>query len=121
LELHPQDTEARENLASLYASHYQDLDLAREQIEILVGLPNQSHKNKVRWLNLMADFQASLKPEFEAMQGILQRIVDLNPGVASATMAQQRMAYLRLELKGKEKSQAIRLGSDSVENSDGKT
>ena len=41
----------------------------------------------------------------------LQRIVDQFPGLAVAQVAQQRIEILRLELKGKEKSQVVKLGS----------
>ena len=47
----------------------------------------------------------------DAVRQTLQRIMDLFPDFAAARLAQQRIEHLRLELKGKEKSQAVKLGS----------
>jgi len=41
----------------------------------------------------------------------LQRIIDRNPQAGAASLAQNRIELLRLEFKGKEKSQAVTLGS----------
>jgi tetratricopeptide (TPR) repeat protein len=111
LEQHPLDHEARENLARLYGEHYQRWDWAQEQLEFLIRQPHQPPKLIAKWLNLVADLQLrSGKPE-EAVQETLQRIVDLVPGSAAADLARNRLALLRLELKGKQKSQAVKLGS----------
>jgi hypothetical protein len=41
LEEHPLDTDVRERLAVLYADHYHRLDLAADQLEQMITLPNQ--------------------------------------------------------------------------------
>lgn len=111
LEQHPADAEARENLARLYADEFQRPDLAFEQLEYLIGLPHQSVKQVVRWLNLIADLQIRTGADESAVHGTLQRIIDLAPGAAAADLARSRLAVLKLELKGKQRSQAVKLGS----------
>jgi hypothetical protein len=111
LEQHPLDTEARERLAGIYASHFKRLDLAEEQLEQLINQPKQTPKNVVRWLNLLADLQVQHGGEPEQVKGTLQRIVDLYPESSAAQKAERRMQVVKLEFKGKEKSQAVQLGS----------
>ena len=111
LEQHPADNEAREKLAVIYAEHYQRPDMALEQLEQLVAAPNQPGKEVARWLNVMADIQLRNGADYDTIRATLQRVIDLFPELAAAQMAQQRIELLRLELKGKEKSQVVKLGS----------
>lgn len=111
LEQHPQDTEVREKLALLYAENYQRLDLAVGQLEDLLAQPNQPVRQVIHWLNLMADWQIRFASDYEAAKQPLQRIMDRFPDTAAAEMARNRMELLRLEVKAKGKSQAVKLGS----------
>jgi tetratricopeptide (TPR) repeat protein len=111
LEQHPLDTEARERLAVIYADHYGRLDLATNELEQMIEQPKQPARLVVHWLNLLADLQIRSGAGFEAAQQTLQRIVDRNPNVAAAEIARHRLALLRLEMKSKEKSQGVKLGS----------
>jgi outer membrane protein assembly factor BamD (BamD/ComL family) len=107
---HPLDTEAREQLAILYADHYGRLDLAADQMEQLIAHPNQPPKRVVHWLNLLADLQIRHGAEYEAVRQTLQRIVDLFPNAAAGETARSRLSVLKLELKGKERGQTVTLG-----------
>jgi tetratricopeptide (TPR) repeat protein len=111
LEQHPLDGEAREKLAIIYADHYGRLDMAADQLEQLIQAPHQSAKLVAHWLNLLADLQIRSGAAYETVRETLQRIVDQAPNLAPAEMARHRLALLKLELKGKEKSQAVKLGS----------
>jgi outer membrane protein assembly factor BamD (BamD/ComL family) len=111
LDAHPQDYEAREKLAVIYAEHYRHIDLACDQLEQLIAIPNQPPKQVVHWLNMIADLQIKIEGNVEAARKALQRIVEKFPKSAAAENATQRMAYIKLELKPHEKSQAIKLGS----------
>jgi len=111
LEQHPQDTEAREKLACLYADHYKRLDLAADQLEQLIGQANQPSRSVVRWLNLLADLQVRHGAGYDAAWLTLGRIVELFPNAPAADMARNRMDLLKLELRSREKSRAIKLGS----------
>jgi len=111
LEQHPLDNEAREKLAVIYAEHYHRLDIAVNEIEQLVTTPHQPGKEVARWLNLLADLQLQHGADYEAIRQTLQRIVDMFPELAAAGLAQKRIELLRLELKGKQESQVMKLGS----------
>jgi outer membrane protein assembly factor BamD (BamD/ComL family) len=111
LENHPLDTEARENLARLYADHYQRLDLAADQLEQLIAHPAQPASRIVRWLNLLADLQIQHSADYETVRRTVQRIIDRYPGMPPAETARRRLDHLRLELKAKEMSQTVKLGS----------
>jgi tetratricopeptide (TPR) repeat protein len=111
LEQHPQDIEARERLAVIYADHYHRLDMATNELEQMIGQPNQPGRLVVHWLNVLADLQIRSGAGFEAVQQTLQRIVDRDPKAAPAEIARHRLALLKLEMKSKEMSQAVKLGS----------
>ena len=111
LEQHPLDNEAREKLALLYAEHYQRPDLAIDQLEQLAQQPHQPPKQVAHWLNLIADLQIRYLQDAEAPRRTLQRIIELYPNLSCAENAQHRLAHLKLQLKGKEQSQPIKLGS----------
>ena len=85
--------------------------MAIEQLEQLVAAPNQPGKEVARWLNVMADIQLRNGADYDTIHATLQRVIDRFPELAAAQMAQQRIDLLRLELKGKEKSQVVKLGS----------
>jgi tetratricopeptide (TPR) repeat protein len=111
LELHPQDTEIREKLASIYVDHYGRLDMATDQMEQMIQQPNQPGKLVVRWLNLLADFQIRSGATYETVRETLERIIDLYPNLAAAEIARSRISLLRIELKAKEKPEAVKLGT----------
>ncbi|MCX6929585.1 MAG: hypothetical protein NT154_41175 [Verrucomicrobia bacterium] len=111
LEEHPQDTEAREKLAIIYADHYGRLDLATDQLEQMISQPNQPGRLVVHWLNLLADLQIRKGASYEVVRETLQRIVDRAPDGAGAELARHRLAILKLEMKSKEMNPAVKLGS----------
>ena len=111
LAVHPLDTEVREKLAVLYADHYNRPDLAIDQLEQLIAYPGQPAKRVVHWLNLVADLQIRHAAEYEAVRQTVQRIVDLFPESTAAANARNRLDHLKLEIKGKEKGQTVKLGS----------
>ena len=110
LEQHPLDAEAREKLAQLYVESFSRLDLASDQLEQMIANPNHPARLIVRWLNMLADCQVRCGANYETVRATLQRIVDMNPNFAAAEQARNRMAVLKLELKGQEKGQAVKLG-----------
>jgi TolA-binding protein len=111
LDQHPRDAEAREQLAIIYAEHYQRLDYALGELEQIIQQPGQSPKQIVRVLNLMADLQLKCSGDYEAARQTLQRIVDKYPNLGAAEAAQRRLAHLRLELRSKEKAHVVQLGT----------
>lgn len=111
LEIHPQDRTAREELAVLYAKHLGDPVLACEQLEMLIRQPGQDRKSVVKWLNLMADYHIQVAADVPAADDALKRIERRFPKSPVAEVAAHRRAMLARELRGKEKSRDVQLGS----------
>ncbi|MFM1768002.1 MAG: hypothetical protein RJA22_531 [Verrucomicrobiota bacterium] len=111
LEAHPLDIEARERLAVLYGGEFGRLDLATDQFEQLLAVPNAPPRKAARWLNLLADAQVRGGADLDTVRATLQRIIDRFPGLAPAEVARQRMASLALELKGREQGRSVKMGT----------
>jgi hypothetical protein len=95
----------------IYASHYQRLDLAADQLEQLLAQPNLPARQAVHWLNLLADLRVRHARDLPAAREALQRVVDLFPRSAAGENAKTRMAHLQLELRSQTQSQPIKLGA----------
>jgi tetratricopeptide (TPR) repeat protein len=111
LQEHPQDNAAREQLAKCYAEKYQRLDLASDQLEILIDTPHQPNHSIIHWLNLLADLHLKISGDLEAARNTLQRIVQRFPKTSAADMALSRITYLQLQAKSKTVPHSIPLGS----------
>jgi len=99
LKLYPADTDAREELAVLYAAEFQRLDLAVEQLEQLIALPTEPPKHVARWLNLLATLHANYAHDQPAAEKALHRIMERFPGGALAALAASRLATVQTEIK----------------------
>lgn len=108
---HPLDADAREKLALLQAGPLGMPDAAIDQFRLLAEHPNQTPREAAKWLHRIADLQVLQGASYESVCATLQEIIDRFPGLAPAEMARQRLEKVRLELKGKEKSQVVKLGS----------
>lgn len=111
LEKHPYDNQTREDLAVLYAESFGRVDLAAEQLEQLIAQEHVSDKQVVRWLNLLADLQATRGGDLAAAREALQRIIDRFPGSPAAEQAHRRLATLSLELRGRQTKPSVPLPS----------
>ena len=110
LQQHPQDTDAREKLAVIYAEHYQRLDMATMELNQLINEPNQPPKRVAQWLNLLANLQMKGGADFETVRETLETIVQRFPGLPAAEIAQTRLSRLKLEFKGAEETPDKKLG-----------
>ena len=99
LEKHPADTGTREKLAVLYAEHFRRLDLAVEQLEQLIAVPDETPKHVARWLNLLATLHVGIANDEAGARKALLRVVEKFPKSALAEVAALRLANLRNELK----------------------
>ena len=106
----PADTETREKLAVLYAEQFQRLDLAADQLEQLISLPEETPKHIARWLNLLATLHIRCGQDRKAAETALRRIVERFPDTAMAEVAAMRASSLGLEFKAAEQPQVKRLG-----------
>jgi hypothetical protein len=107
----PNDVEAREELAKIYADHYQRMDLATDQIEQLLATPGAAQKEIARWLNMLADFHVRIDQDRLGAETALRRVIELYPKAAVGAQAENRIAYLETEMLKNKKSQALKLGS----------
>jgi tetratricopeptide (TPR) repeat protein len=96
LEQHPLDTEAREKLAIIYATHYGRLDMATNELVQLINEPNQPPRYVAHWLNLLADLQIRGGADYETVRPTLEKIIEHFPGMAVAELAQSRLNHLKL-------------------------
>ncbi len=111
LEGHPQDTDAREQLAVIYADHYLRLDLAADQLSLLINQPQQPAPRVIRWLNLLADLQVRHGCQYDTVATTLTQIIERYPNHAAADLARNRLDLLRLELKAKAATRSVKLGT----------
>ena len=107
---HPQDTDAREQLAVIYADHYKRLDMATDQLVQLIDQPNQPSRNVIRWLNKLADLQVRHGADYDTVWQTLSKIIERYPNNAAADMARNRLDLLRLEMKVKDTAHTVKLG-----------
>jgi hypothetical protein len=99
LEKHPTDTDTREKLAILYAEGFGRLDLATDQLEQLIALPEETPKHVARWLNLLATLNIGIAKDEAGARIALQRIIGKFPKSALAEVATLRLGNLRNEMK----------------------
>jgi tetratricopeptide (TPR) repeat protein len=111
LAAYPDDVEAREKLATLYADEYARMDLARDQIELLIATPGVTQKEIAHWLNLLVDFHLRVDHDRLAAEAALRRVTELFPNTAVAGLANSRLAHLDGEFRRNTKSQVLKLGS----------
>ena len=110
--LHPDSINNREELAALYLGHMKQPALAIQQYEHLLTLPGTTIHQKTAWLNKVADIQIKSGETYESIRATLLLIVSLNPKAATAALAEQRIAYLRVEMRGvNKKTKKLQLGS----------
>jgi protein involved in temperature-dependent protein secretion len=89
----PQDTEAREQLALLYADEYGQLEWAADQIEQLIRLPHQPDREVIRWLELLASMQRR-HHDLAASARAYQRIIQMFPNHPGAERARGQLALM---------------------------
>jgi len=110
LQDHPDDTEAREKLAILYATHYKRLDMATTELEQMINEPNHPPKRIAHWLNLLVDLQVRGGADYNTARATLEKIIEMFPDYAVAELARSRLAHLRLEFKALEQTPGKTMG-----------
>lgn len=112
VEMHPDSINNREELAALYLDHATQPAKALEQYEHLLALPGTTIHQKTAWLNKLADIKVKSGESYETVRATLERIVALDPRAAPAARAQQRISYVRIELRSaNRKTSKLQLGS----------
>jgi len=86
--------------------------MALQQYEHLLTLPGMTIHQKTAWLNKLADIQVKNGETYESIRVTLERVISMDPNAAPAARAEQRIAHLRIEMRGVNKdSKKLQLGS----------
>jgi len=99
LKRNPNDIPSREALAKLLAEQLGKVDLALEQMELLLDMPQKTEKQAAAWLNLMAVWQMRFHHDAKAAQKLWERLLEDYPNTVDAFTAQRRLAFLKQEIK----------------------
>jgi hypothetical protein len=93
----PNDVEAREKLAHIFAEQMNALDLAMEQLELLIAMPEQPEKKIAHWLALMAGWQRKYRTDPARARKILERLIHEYPQSPQAFAAQRELYLMETE------------------------
>jgi len=107
---HPNDTEAREKLAVIYATEFHRLDMATMELRQLIEEPNHTPKETCRWLNLLATLQISAGADESVVKETLSLIVKSFPKISQAHLAARRIAQLPNEYRQLKQTPSVKLG-----------
>jgi hypothetical protein len=99
LQKNPNDIASREALARLLAEQLDKVDLALEQMELLLDMPNKTPAQAVKWLMIMAAWQSKFRQDNAAAQKLLEKLAHDYPETREAFTAQRRLSFLRHEAK----------------------
>lgn len=110
LEQYPADTEARENLALIYANDFSRLDMATLELRELIETPNLPVKQTVRWLNLLATLQVKLGADEATVRGTLKEVISRFPKTTFSEVAARRIEQLGNEFRLLKQTPSKKLG-----------
>ncbi len=110
LESHPNDWEAREKLATIYANQFQRIPLAIDQIRLLIDQPGQPPKRIVGWLNRIADLELRADTGVDAARSALDEIHSRYPDSPWSEHATLRTATLRKAAKANTPTPTLKIG-----------
>ena len=111
LESHPNDSEVREKLATIYARDFKRLDLATMELTQIINEPRHTPKQIAGWLNMLANFQVELGADVDAVRATLETILEKFPDLPITDLTRRRLARLNSEFKGLEKTEGVKLGT----------
>jgi hypothetical protein len=106
LQTNPDDVPARETLARLWAVELGQVDLAVEQLELLLAMPGTTPAQAAQWLALMASWHLRFPANLPAARKVLERLLQLYPQSPQAFAAQCRLNVMDLEAKMRQASDA---------------
>lgn len=99
----PNDAKAREELARILAEELQQAEMGIEQMELLLGMPNQEDNARAEWLASIAAWQFRLRRDPEKGRETLQRLLQEHPQSVQAFTAQRRLNLMQLEERMKQR------------------
>ena len=97
LKQNPNDVAARERFAILLAEQLGKADLAIEQLDLLLAMPDQPEPKSAEWLALTAAWQMRYRQNPGAARIRLQRLIQLHPQTPQAFAAQRQLGLMDIE------------------------
>ena len=110
LAIHPDDWEARERLARLYADALGHLHLATGELEQLLALNGVPPRHVVRWFHELADLQLKAPDGLATARATLERLRERFPETVWAAQAEARMRQMGLDQRAREAPHTLKLG-----------
>ena len=95
----PNDISSREKLARVLAGQLGQVDLAIEQIELLLGLSDAAEGKRAEWLGLIAAWHLKFKNDPDTVRHLLERVVGEFPNSPQALAARRRLNLMAVETK----------------------
>ncbi|PYJ57564.1 MAG: hypothetical protein DME24_18795 [Verrucomicrobia bacterium] len=99
LRKNPNDATARERFAILLAEQLGQVDLAIEQLELLLAMPDPPEQKAAEWLALVAAWRMKYQQNWDAAKLGLKRLIQLYPQTPQAFAAQRRLSLMETEEK----------------------
>ena len=93
----PNNVEAREKLARLFAEQLDRADMGIEQITLLLEIPEQPEARRAEWWGLIAAWHLKYLHDADAARPILERLVREFPHTPQALAAQRRIRLIDAE------------------------
>jgi hypothetical protein len=87
----------REQFARVLAEELDRVELAAEQLELLLGLPEPPPNKAAEWLALLAAWQLQRRNNRAAARQLLERLIHDYPQSAPAFSAQRRLNLMAVE------------------------
>lgn len=93
----PNDVDSREQLGRAFAETLGKSDAGIEQLELLLGMPDQEAARRAEWLSLIASWHLRYRNDAAAGRRWLERLIEEHPETAQAMAAKRRLFVMRLE------------------------
>jgi hypothetical protein len=97
LRRNPNDSEAREKFATILAERFGEVDLAVEQLDLLLAMPDQPARKSAEWLARTAAWQVKYCQDPAAARVRLKQLVREFPQTPQAFAAQRRLNRIEME------------------------
>jgi hypothetical protein len=97
----PNNVQAREKLARLFAEQLDRADLGIEQITLLLEMPDPPEGRRAEWWGLIAAWHLKHRQDPEAARLVLERLVQEFPQTPQALAARRRIRLIDAEQRGR--------------------
>lgn len=102
----PDNVAARERYATVLAEELGKVEMAIEQVELLLAMPDQPEKKMVEWLGLMVVWHLNYRNDPNAARPLLKQLILEYPQTAQAFAAQRRLKLMEFDERPKQRDPA---------------